>query len=208
MKKIAILISLVILLPYALKAQSTMSDQKVFEYVVKQYEMGASQTEIASDLLKKGVDIKQLQRVRNKYGKEYKSLMSSQSKSKIMNEDRSRSNNGESSPQRSNVIDYISDTSELLALMELKMSEDEHSRIFGHDIFRTDELSFEPNMNIATPEDYLLGAGDVVYIEIYGASQQTIEGTITPDGFITISDFGPVALSGLTVKQATRRLAQ
>ena len=53
MKKIAILISLVILLPYALKAQSTMSDQKVFEYVVKQYEMGASQTEIASDLLKK-----------------------------------------------------------------------------------------------------------------------------------------------------------
>ena len=90
MKKIAILISLVILLPYALKAQSTMSDQKVFEYVVKQYEMGASQTEIASDLLKKGVDIKQLQRVRNKYGKEYKSLMSSQSKSKIMNEDRSR----------------------------------------------------------------------------------------------------------------------
>ena len=208
MKKIAILISLVILLPYVLKAQSTMSDQKVFEYVVKQYEMGASQTEIASDLLKKGVDIKQLQRVRNKYGKEYKSLMSSQSKSKIMNEDRSRSNNGESSPQRSNVIDYISDTSELLALMELKKSEDEHSRIFGHDIFRTDELSFEPNMNIATPEDYLLGAGDVVYIEIYGASQQTIEGTITPDGFITISDFGPVALSGLTVKQANARLAQ
>ncbi len=206
MKKIAILISLFI--PIVLMAQSSMTDQKVFEYVVKQYEMGASQSEIAADLLKKGVDIKQLQRVKNKYGKEYLSLMSSKKQSTVMNDDRGRTPNGESDPQRTSIADYFTDTSSLLLLMEMKKAEDEHSLIFGHDIFRTDELSFEPNMNIATPEDYLLGAGDVVYIDVYGASQQTIEGTISPDGYITISDFGPVSLAGLTVKQANARLVQ
>lgn len=206
MKKIAILISLFI--PIVLMAQSSMTDQKVFEYVVKQYEMGASQSEIAADLLKKGVDIKQLQRVKNKYGKEYLSLMSSKKQSTVMNDDRGRTPNGESDPQRTSIADYFTDTSSLLLLMEMKKAEDEHSLIFGHDIFRTDELSFEPNMNIATPEDYLLGAGDVVYIDVYGASQQTIEGTISPDGYITIIDFGPVSLAGLTVKQANARLVQ
>ena len=206
MKKIAILISLFI--PIVLMAQSSMTDQKVFEYVVKQYEMGASQSEIAADLLKKGVDIKQLQRVKNKYGKEYLSLMSSKKQSTVMNDDRGRTPNGESDPQRTSIADYFTDTSSLLLLMEMKKAEDEHSLIFGHDIFRTDELSFESNMNIATPEDYLLGAGDVVYIDVYGASQQTIEGTISPDGYITISDFGPVSLAGLTVKQANARLVQ
>lgn len=206
MKKIAILISLFI--PIVLMAQSSMTDQKVFEYVVKQYEMGASQSEIAADLLKKGVDIKQLQRVKNKYGKEYFSLMSSKKQSTVMNDDRGRTPNGESDPQRTSIADFFIGTSDLLLLMEMKKAEDEHSLIFGHDIFRTDELSFEPNMNIATPEDYMLGAGDVVYIDVYGASQQTIEGTISPDGYITISDFGPVSLAGLTVKQANARLVQ
>ena len=185
-----------------------MTDQKVFEYVVKQYEMGASQTEIATDLLRKGVDMKQLQRVKNKYGKEYKNFISGNKKQNaVMNEDRSRTSNGENDPQRSmSMTDMFVSSSDLMMLMALEKAD--RSSIFGHDIFRTDDLSFEPNMNIATPEDYLLGAGDVVYIDIYGASQQTIEGTISPDGFITISDFGPVLLAGLTVKQANARLSQ
>lgn len=206
MKKL-ILISLITLLPFSASAQTAgMSDQKVFEYVVKQYEMGASQAEIAAELLKKGVDMKQLQRVKNKYSKEYKSLASGKLNQNLISDERGRSTNGESKAQRSNITDYISDTSELLTLLALKQEEDEHTKIFGHDIFRTDELSFEPNMNIATPTDYLLGAGDLVYIDIYGDSQQTIEGTISPDGYITINDFGPVQLAGLTVKQATSRL--
>ena len=88
----------------------------------------------------------------------------------------------------------------------LEEQEKERTKIFGHDIFNNEALSFEPNMNIATPADYRLGPGDAVTIEIYGASQQSIDATITPDGFVTIEGIGPVQLSGLTVDQANARL--
>ncbi len=85
--------------------------------------------------------------------------------------------------------------------------EDKNKRkIFGHDIFNNENLTFEPNMNIATPQDYLLGPGDVVFIDIYGASQKTIESTVSPDGTVTIEGFGPVTVSGLTVAEANTRL--
>ena len=88
----------------------------------------------------------------------------------------------------------------------LEEQEKEKRKIFGHDIFNNEALSFEPPMNIATPADYRLGPGDAVAIEIYGASQQSIDATISPDGYITIEGVGPVMLSGLTVDQANARL--
>ena len=79
-------------------------------------------------------------------------------------------------------------------------------KIFGHDIFNNKALTFEPEMNIATPADYRLGPGDVVYIDIYGASQKQDECSVTPDGYINISGYGPVQVEGLTVAQANSRL--
>ena len=89
----------------------------------------------------------------------------------------------------------------LLAEREMK-----RKKVFGRDIFNNKELSFEPNMNIATPQNYRLGPGDAVIIDIYGASQKTIQSTVSPDGEITIEGYGPVNVSGLTVAQANARL--
>lgn len=79
-------------------------------------------------------------------------------------------------------------------------------KVFGRDIFNNEDLTFEPNMNIATPQNYVLGPGDAVYVDVYGASQKTVESTISPDGYITIDGFGPIHLSGLTVSQAKAHL--
>ena len=89
----------------------------------------------------------------------------------------------------------------LLAEREMK-----RKKVFGRDIFNNKELSFEPNMNIATPQNYRLGPGDAVIIDIYGASQKTIQSTVSPDGEVTIEGYGPVNVSGLTVAQANARL--
>ena len=79
-------------------------------------------------------------------------------------------------------------------------------RVFGRDIFNNKELSFEPNMNIATPQRYVLGPGDNVIIDVYGASQKTFNAVVSPDGEVTIEDFGPIKVSGLTVEQANAKV--
>ena len=79
-------------------------------------------------------------------------------------------------------------------------------KIFGHDLFQKEDLTFEPPMNVATPQNYVLGPGDVVFIDIYGASQKSVEATITPDGQAMVEDFGPIQIGGLTVAQASQRV--
>lgn len=106
---------------------------------------------------------------------------------------------------------FMPDSAEIYDQMYLDemmqgMEDKNRRKIFGHDIFNNKSLSFEPNMNIATPQDYQLGPGDAVFIDIYGASQSTIESTISPDGTVTIEGFGPVVVGGLTVAEANERL--
>ncbi len=79
-------------------------------------------------------------------------------------------------------------------------------KVFGRDIFSNKNLSFEPLMNIATPQNYVLGAGDQVSVDIYGASQKSADCTVSPDGDIVIEGYGPIRLGGLTVAAAKAKL--
>lgn len=90
---------------------------------------------------------------------------------------------------------------------ELQKPEENKKKVFGRDIFNNKNLTFEPEMNIATPADYRLGPGDAVFIDIYGATARQQEATVSPEGEIVIDDYGPVNVSGLTVAQANNRLA-
>lgn len=99
----------------------------------------------------------------------------------------------------------ILDGDSLLVEEELP-SQQKKTKVFGRDIFNKKNLTFEPNMNIATPQNYRLGPGDAVIIDIYGASQKTINATVSPEGEVTIEGYGPVQVSGLTVAQANARL--
>lgn len=77
--------------------------------------------------------------------------------------------------------------------------------IFGSEIFES-SFTFEPSPNAATPKNYVLGPGDEVIIDIYGASEITYQQEITPDGNILISGVGPISLSGLKVEEAKNRI--
>ena len=84
----------------------------------------------------------------------------------------------------------------------------EKRKIFGHDVFNNKNLTFESSMNLATPQHYRLGPGDAVNIDIWGASQESVTETISPDGTITMEDIGVIQLAGLSVSQAKTRLKQ
>ena len=81
-------------------------------------------------------------------------------------------------------------------------------KIFGHDVFNNKNMTFESSMNIATPQNYRLGPGDEINIDIWGASQESVSETISPDGNITVDGVGVIQLGGLTVSQAKGRLRQ
>lgn len=97
------------------------------------------------------------------------------------------------------------DTAKLLEKL-LSEKREKKNKVFGRDIFNNKELTFEPEMNIAIPQNYRLGPGDGVTVDVYGASQRTINATVSPDGDIAIEGFGPIQVSGLTVAQANEKL--
>ncbi len=89
---------------------------------------------------------------------------------------------------------------------DLDKEKEPKRKIFGHDVFNNKDLTFESSMNLATPQNYRLGPGDEVNIDIWGASQESITETISPDGYVTIEDIGIIQLSGLSVSQAKAKL--
>lgn len=244
MKKYIILFLFALLLPCYATAQSSMTDEQILKFVMKENAEGTSQAQIVTKLMQKGVTIEQIRRVKDKYERQAKNKGLGTVSSKDTEEDngRQRKNNGkkgsskndddEESPQyrikdtrekkkskskevvydetnedwlmmQDELNTFIPDTT---AMLEKLLAEKRKKKVFGRDIFNNKDLTFEPNMNIATPQDYILGPGDAVYIDIYGASQKTIESTVSPDGEVTIEGFGPVQVSGLTVAQANARL--
>lgn len=82
---------------------------------------------------------------------------------------------------------------------------DSGSHIFGASLFyqKNRRLSFEPSLNQATPKSYILGAGDVVFVDIYGQSEKYYEATVNPDGFVLLDNIGPVSVSGKSIEEAT-----
>ena len=215
-------------------AQSGMSDQQVITYILEENEKGTSQSEIVQNLMRRGVDVQQLQRVRRKYEQQKKQGNLGMT-SETAETSRLRNNNAKPSTQNiNNTTQRIQGTSKMvrtssendpdfllmqaemggimpvdsIALLEqiLEAQRKDKEKVFGHDIFNNENLSFEPNMNIATPRDYRLGPGDVVFVDVYGASQESIEATVTPDGDIMIDGYGPVQVAGLSVEQANAKL--
>ena len=107
------------------------------------------------------------------------------------------------------VADSLKRDSMLRLMPELRDMLEENPkvvRIFGHDMFNNSQMTFEPNLNIATPDNYVLGAGDELIVDVWGNSQMTHQTVVTPDGRVVIPDMGPVAVAGLTISEAKTRV--
>ena len=207
----------------------SMSDDQVVRYVMEQQEKGKDQQYIVSQLLQKGVTVDQLRRIRKKYEAEQKQpgaldlTGTTQPKSgtsrlrtnKEKTRDERQKQNGYMVRSRREIKDGEDKTlkgqqlNEEIGFMDIdsliyyrNYFKEDDRQVFGRNIFNNEMLTFEPSMNIPTPANYRLGAGDAVIIDVWGASQTTFEGTVSPDGTVTIEGVGPLALAGMTVKEA------
>lgn len=229
------MISMIVAMAGNAIAQS-MSDDQVISFVVKEQQKGTSQSQIVTKLMQQGVTIEQIRKVRQKVERQKKNqglgTQDITGESNRLRENNTSTSNQNISPYRikdgnytrhtydtndqeymlmqNELNDFMPDSTTMAEqAMYRRLADNQISnrnKVFGRDIFNNPRLNFEPNMNIATPQNYRLGPGDAVYVDIYGASQKTIESTITPDGTIVIEGYGPIELSGLTVNQANSKL--
>ena len=191
MKKLLLVLFLTLFTATVNFAQS-MSDEAVMEYVKTGVKQGKTQKQLYQELLIKGVTKEQLLRIKEKYEQQQSEAKTIKGNADV---DTQRVN-----PERRDDVASAQDDNKQQAAPEGGI------QVFGRDIFRNSDLTFEPSMNIATPTDYRLGPGDQVVIEVWGASEANITQKVTPDGYISIPDIGPVAVNGLTVQAASERI--
>ena len=185
MKKLVVL-SVAALLSLSFTAMAQMTDSQVTSYLKAAAASGRDGNKVALELASRGVTQDQLERIRIS----------------LENDAAISADTGNQSTGNPRQLELIEEAVEVPVEPEVP----EGPKIFGHDIFRNASLSFEPNMNTATPEDYKLGPGDEVIIEIWGYNEASIRQTISPEGKINISQVGPVQLGGLTIKEATAKI--
>ena len=175
-------------------AQSQMTDRQVLEYVKDGLKSGKDQRTLAGELARRGVTREQAERVKKLYEQQTNTGSDNLTGTERA-ESRLRALVQENAPVMS---DAVTPAPEDLQ---------ESVQVFGRNIFNTRNLTFEPSVNLATPPNYRLGPGDEVIIDIWGASQNTIRQSISPDGTITLDQLGPVYLSGMSVESAQRYLS-
>ena len=216
-KKIVFLFAL--LLSFQWVAAQSVSDDQVIKIVMTEQEKGSDEKTIAQKLLRQGVTPAQLRRIKAKYDQEQEGLgavdittikrnrnasdkntavSDRKGKNFMLRDEKAKYNNLQKRELLQSEMGFLDIDSVVYYNNLLK----EKETVYGRNLFNNELLTFEPAMNIPTPADYVLGAGDQVIIDIWGASQQSIDGEISPDGFVVIEGIGPIKLSGLTVAKA------
>ena len=177
------IVVLILLMQAALVSFAQMSDEQVVSMLKEARDQGKSQEEMIVLLSQRGVTREQLERIRANYTENTREEVEASGTT-----DRARTEVPveATAPQRGTAA---------------------VDRVFGREVFNSELLTFEPNLNIATPNDYVLGPGDEVIIDIWGDSKQTLRQQIAPDGTITDPQMGPIVLNGLSVEEANARLS-
>ena len=191
MKRIWILFFFALLAAGGANAQA-MSDDEVISYVKNAVNQGKSQQTIYKEVVARGVSTSQLQRIKDKYEQQKENAVANKTNKDVDTQRVNPEQAEDKAPAQSNDMTVDGPEGGI--------------KVFGRDIFRTANLTFEPSMNIATPVNYRLGPGDQLQIEVWGASETNITQKVSPDGYISIPNVGPVNVNGLTVQAATNRI--
>ena len=196
----------------------SMSDTQILQYVMQQKKLGKSESDIATELLKKGATLEQIQNMRQKYAKQLEQhSMAGEADKAIDAASRMRQNNapdqadqqGFQQQVKQNVPDnmlYGEQTGQPAGTEYFGVGETSGKRVFGRDIFNNKNLTFEPVMNIATPQNYVLGPGDQLIVDVYGDTQRSEQLTVSPDGDVNVPEYGPIHVAGLSVSAAQNKV--
>lgn len=176
-----------------------MTDDQVIAYIKQQSAAGKTKQQIGKELLAKGVTPEQAERIKARFEAQQGSetAVTTQSVSSMNRERRHDSSNDVTVGKMDEIDREIDEGGDGIVSAR---------QIYGHKVFNSRALTFEPSDNLATPQNYRLGPGDEVIIDIWGTSEDHLRQTISPEGSIMISQVGPVYLNGMTIADANRHV--
>ena len=163
-----------------------MSDQQIMQLWQQAQKSGMSESDAMKMLVRQGMSPSQV----NTFKKRLVDLQgSSKSKTKSQNLILDTAN-------------FLRDTSWVFEVPEAR----KRSVYYGYDFFSNPNVSFEPNLNMGTPKNYVLGPGDELTVTLTGLNETNITNKLTREGNFDLEHGGIVALSGLTVEGATDKI--
>ncbi len=175
-----------------------LTDDQVLEFIKRVEESGLSQQQLEILAKQRGMSSSEIAKLRTRI---------LNLKTRGSNDTESRDPNELNRLREDPLDDMEQDQFAFFEQLVLPDSlEDDELEIFGLSIFRNSNINFQPSVNIPTPKDYTLGPGDEVIIDIYGASEQSYQEIISPDGNILIPNLGPLYLSGLSIEMAKDKI--
>ncbi|WP_234363992.1 SLBB domain-containing protein [Lunatibacter salilacus] len=174
-----------------------LTDQQLQQLVKRAEESGLSESELLQMAQVRGVPQEEIDKLRERL--ESLALTTPLSSGSSM---------GPSKRKPRQQADLNSITQGVLNPQQAMQSDREDSPYFGLNLFYSKDrrLTFEPNLNMATPKNYILGPGDLVYIDIYGQSEKYYEAYVTAEGNLLLENIGPINVSGLSVEELTNVL--
>ena len=179
-----------------------LSEDQIAAYLKKAQESGLSEQQLLLLAKQRGMSDIQIQKLRNRIN----SLGMGGTSSGAEQISRIREEN-QAIPVIQYDEDLFSDIIEIdSAALYKEWFESQELKVFGSDLFNNKELNFEPSLNTPTPSDYQIGAGDEIIIDIWGASEQSYNLTVSPEGSILVSNLGPIYVNGMTVQKASSKV--
>lgn len=178
---------------------AALTDEQVIDYIKKQTAAGKSNQQIGKELMAMGVTPEQAQRIKTMIeAKETTEKSVTRQRLEAVKQERTHDASQDVASDDMIDIDRVVDQGP-----DEKVSE---RQIYGHQVFNSKSLTFEPSENLATPQNYRLGPGDEVIIDIWGTSEDHIRQTISPEGSVMIEQLGPIYLNGLTINDANKHI--
>ena len=180
----------------------TLSDAQLIQIAVQERNSGTSETEIVKKLMEKGATLEQINRLRKQYASQV-------NRTAVSGTPDNASTNVDSRMRVNNEVNAnnLEMNEGVLALDSVSQPvATDVRKVFGRDIFNNRSLTFEPQMNISTPQNYVLGPGDMLIIDIFGDTQKSEQLTVSPDGDVTVPEYGPIHVAGLSVAEAQQRV--
>lgn len=177
-----------------------MTDLEVVEYVKSRNAAGISEKQIGRELAARGVTADQVERIQRTYN-------ASTSGRKDVGETPATSDAGQRTHESSEAGLRETSSADRQPLDDAPVAGENRvdigrREIYGHNVFNENRLTFAPGANLATPQNYVLGPGDEILIDIWGENEEHVRQTISPEGTIMITGVGPIQLGGKTVKEA------